>query len=145
VTPASSNSIYKDTMYTFPIAKEFIEDIIESVKLVSQKLDRDISIYIKHKRPFSRVNSSRYITYINKLVKNRQLFVLPMGVDLYETIAASKIIIGFPFTSPVIIGQELKVPSVHYSSSNILVKYNKTNIIQNKIELKKFLEKNLNE
>ena len=145
VTPASGNSIYKDTMYTFPIAKEFIEDIIESVNLVSQKLDRDISIYIKHKRSFSRINSSRYITYINKLVKNRQLFVLPIGVDLYETIAASKIIIGFPFTSPVIIGQELKVPSVHYSSSNILVKYNKTNIIQNKIELKKFLEKNLKE
>ena len=145
VTPASGNSIFKDTMYTFPIAKEFIEDIIESVKLVSQKLDRDISIYIKHKRPFSQVNSSRYITYINKLVKNRQLFVLPIGVDLYETIAASKIVIGFPFTSPVIIGQELKVPSVHYSSSNILVKYNKTNFIQNKIELKKFLEKKLNE
>jgi polysaccharide biosynthesis PFTS motif protein len=62
---------------------------------------------------------------------------------MYETIAASKIIIGFPFTSPVIIGHELKVPSIHYTSSTILSKYNETSFIQNKLELRKFLEINL--
>jgi polysaccharide biosynthesis PFTS motif protein len=77
------------------------------------------------------------------LAKNRQLSVLPLDSDLYETIAASKIVIGFPFTSPVIIGQELKVPSIHYSSTNTLVKYNHANFIQSKLELRKYIETNL--
>jgi polysaccharide biosynthesis PFTS motif protein len=68
---------------------------------------------------------------------------LPLGTNLYETIAASKIVIAFPFTSPVTIGYELKVPSIHYSSSIILVKYNQNSFIQNKLKLRKFIETNL--
>jgi polysaccharide biosynthesis PFTS motif protein len=143
VTLPNNENAFKDTIYTFPIGKKFFEDIIESVELVSQKLGRDISIYLKHKRAFSDTHSSKYITHVGKLVKNRQLSRLPLNIDLYETIAASKIIICFPFTSPVIIGQELKVPSIYYSSDNILVKYNQTHFIQDKIELRKFIEKNL--
>jgi polysaccharide biosynthesis PFTS motif protein len=142
VTPQNSKSVFKDTIYSFPIAKEFIEDIIESVKLVSQKLDRNIGVYIKHKRNFVPTHSSKYISYIDELAKNRQLSVLPLDSDLYETIATSKIVIGFPFTSPVIIGQELKVPSIYYSSANTLVKYNQANFIQSKLELRKYIETN---
>jgi len=143
VTPQNSKSLFKDSIYTFPVAKEFIEDIIESVELVSQRLDRNIGIYIKHKRNFAPNHSSKYIAYIDMLAKNLQLSVLPLDSDLYETIAASKIVIGFPFTSPVIIGQELKVPSIHYSSTNTLVKYNHANFIQSKLELRKYIESNL--
>ena len=143
VTPQNSKSVFKDTIFSFPIAKEFIEDIIESVKLVSQKLDKNIDIYIKHKRNFAPTHSSKYIAYIDVLAKNRQLSVLPLDSDLYETIATSKIVIGFPFTSPVIIGQELKVPSIYYSSTKALAKYNQTSFIQSKLELRKYIETNL--
>jgi polysaccharide biosynthesis PFTS motif protein len=143
VTPQNSKSVFKDTIFSFPIAKEFIEDIIESVELVSQKLDKNIDIYIKHKRNFAPTHSSEYIAYIDVLAKNRQLFVLPLDSDLYETIATSKIVIGFPFTSPVIIGQELKVPSIYYSSTNALAKYNQASFIQSKLELRKYIETNL--
>ena len=143
VTPQNSKSVFKDTIYSFPVAKEFIDDIIESVDLVSQKLDRNIGIYIKHKRNFAPTHSSKYIAYIDVLAKNRQLSVLPLDSDLYEIIATSKIVIGFPFTSPVIIGQELKVPSIYYSSTSTLVKYNQANFIQSKLELRKYIETNL--
>jgi polysaccharide biosynthesis PFTS motif protein len=143
VAPQNSKSVFKDTIYSFPVAKEFIEDIMESVELVSQKLDRNIGIYIKHKRNFAPTHSSKYIAYIDVLAKNRQLSVLPLDSDLYETIATSKIVIGFPFTSPVIIGQELKVPSIYYSSTNTLVKYNHANFIQSKLDLRKYIETNL--
>lgn len=143
VTPQNNKSIFKDTIYSFSVAKEFMEDIIESAKLVSQKIDRDIDIYIKHKRSFGAIHSSEYIAYIAGLVKNGKLSVLPSNSDLYESIAASNIVIGFPFTSPVIIGQELKIPSIYYSSTNMLFKYNKTCFVQNKLELTKYLEMNL--
>lgn len=143
VTPPNDESTFEDTIYTFSTGKEFFEDIIENVKLISQKLDRDISIFLKHKRAFSDIHSSKYITYVEKLAKSGQLSRLPLNVDLYKTIAASRIIICFPFTSPVIIGHELKVPSIYYSSNNILVEYNQTDFIQNKLELRKFIEVNL--
>lgn len=145
VTPHNSKSVFSDTVYAFPTAKEFITEVIESVKLVSQKQNRDISIYIKHKREFSKSHSSSYITYIDNLVENGQLFVLPLGVHLYKTIAESKVIIGYPFTSPVIIGQELKVPSIYYSSSRLFARYKKKDFIQDKRKLREFLEKNLGE
>ena len=56
---------------------------------------------------------------------------------------SSKVLISFPFTSPVIIGQELTVPSIFYSSANTLVKYNPTNFIQTKFELRKYIATNL--
>ena len=143
VTPHNSKSVFRDTIYSFPVAKEFMEDIIKSVKLVSQKFDRDINIYVKHKRSFGSNHSSEYVTYIAGLVENGELSVLPLNIDLYESIAVSNIIIGFPFTSPVIIGQELKIPSIYYSSNNMLSKYNRIDFIQNKLELTKYLEINL--
>ena len=143
LTPKNNESMYKDTLYNFPVAKKFIEDIIESVELVSQKLNRKIDIYVKHKRSFGPTHSSEYIAYIGELVKNGELSKLPLDSDLYELIAASNIIIGFPFTSPVIIGLELKVPSIYYSSTNMLTKYNKTDFVQSKLELMKYLEMNL--
>ena len=143
VTPQNNKSIFNDKIYSFSVAKEFMEDIIESVKLVSQKLDRDIGVYVKHKRPFGATHSSEYIAYIAELVKNGELSVLTSNIDLYESIAASKIVIGFPFTSPVIIGQELKIPSIYYSSTNMLLKYKKTDFVQNKLGLTKYLEMNL--
>ena len=143
VAPQNSKSIFKDTIFSFPVAKKFIDDIIESVELVSQKLNRKIDIYVKHKRSFGPTHSSEYVAYIAELVKNGELSKLPLDSDLYELIAASNIIIGFPFTSPVIIGQELKVPSIYYSSTNMLTKYNKTDFVQSKLELMKYLEMNL--
>ena len=143
MTPHNSKSIFRDTIYSFPVAKEFMEDIIKSVKLVSQKFDRDINIYVKHKRSFDSNHSSEYVTYIAGLVESGELSVLPLNSDLYESIAVSNIIIGFPFTSPVIIGQELKIPSIYYSSTNMLLKYKKTDFVQNKLGLTKYLEMNL--
>ena len=40
--------------------------------------------------------------------------------NLYDLISNSRLVIGFPFTSPVIIGQELNKPSVFYCSSKLL-------------------------
>lgn len=145
VTPQNSKSEFSNTIYAFSPAKEFIDEVIESAMLVSQKLGRDISICIKHKRSFSKYHSSRYITYIDNLAENGKLFVLPLNTNLYKTIAESRMIIGYPFTSPVVIGQELKIPSIYYSSSNLLSKYHKNDFIQDKFMLRKFIEKKLGE
>ena len=73
-----------------------------------------------------------FYSYTKRLLSKKVNFTTP-----------SKVLNGFPFTSPVIIGQELKVPSIHYSSTNTLVKYNHANFIQSKLDLRKYIESNL--
>jgi polysaccharide biosynthesis PFTS motif protein len=56
------------------------------------------------------------------------------------------VVIGYPFTSPVWIGLELDVPSIFYSSSNLIQKNPKPinhNFIQNQNELEIFIRKNV--
>jgi polysaccharide biosynthesis PFTS motif protein len=142
VTPHDVD-LYKNTIYTYHDSKEFIEDILKTAEIISTKLKYEISVYIKPKRKYHNVHSKKYLLYLKKQINNGRLFELPYDVDLYETILASKVVIGFPFTSPVVIGQELKVPAAHYSSSDILCKYRETDMIQSKHGLQKFLLNNL--
>jgi polysaccharide biosynthesis PFTS motif protein len=142
VTPHEVD-LYKNTIYTYHNSKEFIEDILITAEIISTKLKYKISVYIKPKREYHNIHSKKYLSYLKKQINNGRLFELPYDVDLYETILASKVVIGFPFTSPVVIGQELKVPAAHYSSSDILRKYIETDMIQSKHGLQKFLLNNL--
>jgi polysaccharide biosynthesis PFTS motif protein len=72
-------------------------------------------------------NGKTYISsYIQRLLSKKVNFT-----------TSSKVVIGFAFTSPVIIGQELKVPSIYYSSTNTLGKFNPTNFIRSMLELRK--------
>jgi polysaccharide biosynthesis PFTS motif protein len=142
VTPHEVD-LYKNTIYTYHNSKEFIEDILITAEIISTKLKYEISVYIKPKREYHNIHSKKYLSYLKKQINNGRLFELPYDVDLYKTILASKVVIGFPFTSPVVIGQELKVPAAHYSSSDILCKYSETDMIQSKHGLQKFLLNNL--
>lgn len=142
VTPHEVD-LYKNTIYTYHNSKEFIEDILITAEKISTKLKYEIFVHIKPKRPYHNIHSKKYLLYLKKQINNGRLFELPYDVDLYETILSSKVVIGFPFTSPVVIGQELKVPAAHYSSSNILCNYRETTVIQSKHGLQKFLLDNL--
>ena len=70
-----------------------------------------------------------FYSYTKRLLSKKVNFTTP-----------SKVLNGFPFTSPVIIGQELTVPSIFYSSANTLVKNNPTNFIHTQFELRKYIE-----
>ena len=142
VTPHEVD-LYKNTIYTYHNSKEFIEDILITAEIISTKLKYEVSVYIKPKREYQNIHSKKYLSYLKKQINNDRLFELPHDVDLYETIMASKVVIGFPFTSPVVIGQELKVPAAYYSSSDILCNYSETAMIQSKHGLQKFLLNNL--
>ena len=75
------------------------------------------------------------------LIKNGKIYISSYIQRLLSKkvnfITSSEVVIGFTFTSPVIIGQELKVPSIYYSSTNTLVKFNPANFIRSKLELRK--------
>ena len=69
--------------------------------------------------------------------------ILDYNENLYDLIQNAKVVVGYPFTSPVLIAKELGVFSAFYSSSVLLQKSNLHNgirFIQNKTSLERFLD-----
>ena len=83
--------------------------------------------------------------YINcNEFNNSFIDVIDSNQNLYDLISNSKLVIGFPFTSPVVIGQELDRPSIFYCSSKLLPiahKGRKLSFIQSQTSLYSYMEK----
>ena len=144
VTPSSNRNVAKNSIYNDENMIKFINEIINTCKVIANRNRLNLNIYLKYKREYSKHNSFKYINYIYSLEKRGLIKTLNQTENLYDLIKKSRVVIGVPFTSPVIIAHELKVPSVFYSSSNLLK--NSPNMyrgsfIQNKSTLEKFLTK----
>jgi polysaccharide biosynthesis PFTS motif protein len=112
--------------------------------MLNQAYKKDYRIQLKHKRRISRNHSSDYSKFIEQKVKNFEIDVIDSNQNLYDLIGNSKLVIGFPFTSPVVIGQELDKPSFFYCSSKLLPiahKGQKLSFIQNQTSLYSYMEK----
>lgn len=146
ITPLTDKKIHKNSIFNPGDVSKFVEEIVKTVSNISLKRNYNFKIYIKHKRRIGVRHSDIYIKYINSLVKQKKIQVLAPEEDLYKIIASSKVIISYPFTSPAIIGQELGIPSIFYSSSLKLPYtpkiYNGT-FIQERKNLENFLLNNL--
>jgi len=142
VTPSSSRNVSRNSIYTDEDMIKFINEIVNARKIIMNKNSLNLSIYIKHKRKYSKLKSIRYMKYIYSLEKRGLIKTVNPTENLYDLIKKTRVVIGIPFTSPVIIAHELKVPSVFYSSSSLL-KYLPTlyggSFIQNTGNLEKFL------
>jgi polysaccharide biosynthesis PFTS motif protein len=144
VTPHKNPEITQNSIYSSEEIINFINEIIICVKLLNKAHKMNFKIQLKHKRVFSKQNSSDYLNFINQKVANFEITVIDPNQNLYDLISKSKIVIGFPFASPVLIGQELNKPSIFYCSSKLLStaqEDRKPLLIQSQTSLYKYLEK----
>jgi polysaccharide biosynthesis PFTS motif protein len=101
---------------------------------------------LKPKRNISKSHSVDYLNYIKEKVANKEITLIGSNQNLYDLIGDSKLVIGFPFTSPVIIGWELFTPSIFYCSSSLLnysSKNKKRLFLQDKASLYTYMESEL--
>lgn len=146
VTPRIDAQITKNSIYTTNEMTKFISEILLCIEELDLKYGHNTKVVLKHKRKITKHHSSQYSKFIKDRVKNKQLHILDSGENLYKLISQSKLIIGFPFTSPVIIGKELNKPSVFYCSSKMVKpahKNQKNSFLQNRTLLYEYLEENL--
>jgi polysaccharide biosynthesis PFTS motif protein len=121
VTPKKDVNISNFSIYTTDEMIRFITEILECVELIKAQFTLEVRVALKHKREFARRhNTPEYSQFIRSKIKNKEISIVDSNQNLYDLIQSSKLIIGFPCTSPVIIGQELKKPSVFYCSSDLL-------------------------
>ena len=144
VIPYKTNSMTETSIYTTSEMIKFIEEVLLCVQEIGNKHQLSLSVGLKHKRKISNKHSSVYSRFVEKKLMTNEIEIIKPDQNLYDIISKSKIVIGFPFTSPVIIGQELHVPSVYYCSSKILkslVKSKNNQFLQDSAALFKYFEK----
>ena len=146
VTPSTSEVIYANSIYTTNEMIGFVTEIIESVKKLNIKHGTNFRVYLKHKRKISKSHSLSYSKFISAQLKSNDIRLVHHNQNLYDLIQQSKLVIGFPFTSPVVIGHEINVPAIYYCSSELLGFTYKTEqpvLLQSKNALFAHLEKKL--
>jgi polysaccharide biosynthesis PFTS motif protein len=144
VIPVNKVEITRNSIYTTRESVNFINEIIACVKILNQTTKNNYRVKLKHKRRISKNHSSDYSKFIDQKVKNFEIDIIESHQNLYDLISNSKLVIGFPFTSPVVIGQELNKPSIFYCSSKLLPtarKGRKLSFIQSQTSLYSYMEK----
>lgn len=140
--PFELNSIYSEIHVI-----QFLEDIIKTVNLLSVNSKRHLTIAMKYKRELFDFHSQKYRNLIKEIELIQNITIIDSGANLYDLIDQSRSVIGFPFVSPCVIAKEIKVPTIYYSSSEIMAPYKKfhgVQVVQSLKGLHLFLEKTLN-
>ena len=52
--------------------------------------------------------------FISNLQQNNLIEVLRADINLYDLIGGVSLVIGIPFTSPIVLAKELNVPCIYY-------------------------------
>ena len=120
VTPYNDEKIGNNSIYTSSEMIRFINESLECVVTLNKKYGVNYKVHLKHKRRITKDHSSHYSKFISKKISNEEISIVSPNQNLYNLISNCRLVIGFPFTSPVIIGQELNKPSVFYCSSKLL-------------------------
>lgn len=120
VTPHSDEKISIDPINTTSEMIKFISESLACVVMLNKKYGVNYKVHLKHKRKMTKDHSSHYSKFIGEKISNKEISIVSPNQNLYDLISNSRLVIGFPFTSPVIIGQELDKPSVFYCSSKLL-------------------------
>jgi polysaccharide biosynthesis PFTS motif protein len=144
VTPSSDSDLNQNSIYTCVDSKKFVTEIINACSYLEKKYRIVVHVSLKPKRPYSKEHDLNYINFLNDLDRTGRLKILRYDENLYDLVKVSRIVIGYPFVSPVIIGRREKVASYFYSSSKLLKmvpKYNASFFIQSAEDLQLELEK----
>jgi polysaccharide biosynthesis PFTS motif protein len=105
-----------EVLYSKRIVTDFVEDIIFALN----SCVTTNNVYLKPKRNYTQkpvkdiAPSKSYLEFINQLHQSKKLQILESSLNLYEIIDGALLVIGIPFTSPVILAKEMKVESIYY-------------------------------
>ncbi len=107
VTPLENANTY----YTVERMCTNLCTLIDVVERLSMETERAINLIVKPKREFKKFHSHRYVELLATFGKERKIQLIDPDMNLYGLIRNADSVIGIPFTSPVVVGRELGIPS----------------------------------
>lgn len=107
VTPFENGNTY----YTEKRMIENLCSLIEVVEKLSLERGEVINLLIKPKRETKGSHSRAYIEQLDSFERYGRIQILRPETNLYGLIANADVVIGIPFTSPVVVGREMGIKS----------------------------------
>lgn len=143
VTPVEN----AETYYT---SERMCANLSKIVQITSQfwtKNKMRINLLVKPKREINANHSREYIQLLNNYEVDGLLKILKPDVNLYGIASSVDCIIGLPFTSPVVVGRELKIPAtfidLHKDDFHVPQTQNGFHVISEDTQLISWLEEQL--
>ena len=99
---------------TYYTEKRMIENLCtlnEIVEKLSLETGESINLLVKPKRETKGSHSRKYIEQLESFERYGQIQMLRPETNLYGLIANADVVIGIPFTSPVVVGREMGIRS----------------------------------
>jgi hypothetical protein len=112
VTPF--DNLEYETFYTSKMCSEAIRDLTE----VAEKLS--VRLHLKPKRPYllgqgAKIqHSESYVKLLYKLEGQKLVTLLDPYMEITDAVMSSQVVVGLPFTSPVLVSSQFKRPSIYY-------------------------------
>lgn len=102
---------YKDStgFYSELISIRNLLGLVATIEKFKENSGLEICLQIKQKRKYSKAHSSKYVSILHDLFQSGSLTQLPSDSNLYNIVGSSSLVLGTPFTSPVLIAKELDV------------------------------------
>jgi polysaccharide biosynthesis PFTS motif protein len=142
VTPPSS--MPENIIYNERYVSDFITEIIQTVEEL--KGYPPLKIGLKPKRETANFHSKIYLEILEQYFSSGRITKIDPKENIYDLILNAKVVLSFPFTSPVLIAKELGVACAFYSSSDLLESQNSyygIKFINNQFALRRFLARNV--
>ena len=131
--------------YKVSTVNNFLLDIIDCLNNYS-----DLIVIIKRKISNNHKKSKFDINlksiFENKINNTNRLFIIH-NVNIFKSVNISDLVISIPFSSPSIIAEQNKIPSIYYDTTKLLEKPSNdgsTMFINDKNELQKNIKNYLN-
>jgi polysaccharide biosynthesis PFTS motif protein len=120
VTPLKN--LNHNSIYYYQYAIEFLKDIIEtSENLLEQGVGTQV--YLKPKRLYSQDHEVSYLRYLEVLSSSKKLKILSTKSNIYSTISDCDVAISSPYSSGLVIAQELGKKALYYVPKNVSNKF----------------------
>ena len=135
-----------DTYYTVERMCLNLTKLVSGVQDFSKKYQVEVKLIVKPKRSYTRLHSKEYINLLTEFAKADWITIFPSDVNLYGLARKAHGILGIPYTSPVVMGKELNVPSafidLHKDEYILPAMHNGLEIISTTSSLEKWFKDN---
>lgn len=115
VTPFKSRFDDRDYIYSEESCIKNLEEFALTIRELKVHYSENLIVRIKPKRKYQNIHSTKYLRELSALILELNIQFLEPNSNLYQTVSESDFVIGVPFVSPVILGQELGTKGVYFS------------------------------
>lgn len=117
VTPVRNEIRIKNGLGDYYCTKNmtlFLTEIVEVMNFLKTVLNINFRIILKTKRAYAPVHDPKYLDFLEDLEQKGLIELLLYNENLYSLISNSDVVIAPPYSSPVLIGHKLGVPSIFF-------------------------------